>query len=186
MSDRDYEYEGCEQFHLDQQSPQWITWQANLDFEVAAFVAEHLAVVGNEPWSRDGLVHAELAATRFFPTRKSLWLPERLVLADQFGMYLGEVLRRKFRGEWINLPGTPDWGDGLGPTIRFPFTNLITEVRDSLVCAVQDRGGQNWPALWDDQLRYLREWRKLGCPPRTEWEQAGWVPPEDLEGRRGA
>ncbi|MEU8895460.1 hypothetical protein [Nocardia sp. NPDC048505] len=173
----------AEQFDTDQTAADWLVWRDLIDTEVKTFLAAEMPVMfRNDPWCRDGLVHAELVALRYFPTRRALWVPERRELADQLCMYVGEVLRRNFRGEWVNMPGLPEWGDEIGPTIRFPFTNLITEVRDAVDVAVTDHAGDSWAGLWDDYLGYLRQWRKFGCPDRSEWEQVGWVPPEDLEG----
>ncbi|MEV0766404.1 hypothetical protein [Nocardia sp. NPDC050435] len=173
-----------ESYDLDQQAPQWLAWRARIESEVTDFVRREMPAYASNPWCREGLLRAEEIALHHFPTAQSLWLPQRREITDQLSMYLGEALRRTFCGEWSNRSHRARWHDDLGPTIGFPFTTLLCEIRDDLEVAVQDRTGHHWAAVWDGYLGYAREWRKYGSPPPEQWELAGWEPPEDKESRR--
>ncbi|MEV0246844.1 hypothetical protein AB0H76_09685 [Nocardia sp. NPDC050712] len=171
-----------EGFRADQQTAEWIAWREDVDPTVDALLSGLLAVAQPDPWSREGLIHAEDAARWWIPVPTLLELPEGRDRADRIAMFLGEVLRRNFGGEWINAPrGALDWGDGLGPSIRYPYTDLMTDPRRRLVAVVDNAYHRYWAMLWDHHLDCLRRWRELGCPTRGQWEQAGWVPPEKLE-----
>lgn len=159
---------------------QWLAWRAGIEVQVTGFLAEHMPA-GVDGWSREGLTYAEGLALLSFPTPRSLRIPARRPLADQLAMYLGEVLSKRLRGHWVNQATTAASPDDLIPAIAYPYTESVTEVRDWLTIAVEDRDGGYWATLWDELHTCLRAWRRAGSPARDDWESAGWIPPVGYE-----
>ncbi|MGK8485439.1 hypothetical protein [Nocardia asiatica] len=118
---RDVAYTEAErrQMDADQHDPRWLAWLADMDAGLERFFTETVPGMPDDPWSADGLRHAEARALELFPSREAVGLPENRDTADGFHRYLGEVFRRAFEGRWYNVPDYDDEerSHGFGPVM---------------------------------------------------------------------
>ncbi|MGY1945011.1 hypothetical protein [Nocardia asiatica] len=170
---RDVAYTEAErrQMDADQHDPRWLAWLADMDAGLERFFTETAPGMPDDPWSADGLRHAEARALELFPTFESVSLPESRAIADEFHRYLGEVFRRRFEGHWYNVPSHDDRQHtrGYGPVVDLPFTDVYFTVISQLTAAMDRRTGHFWARTFERMQTAHREWVDAGRPPLSVW-----------------
>lgn len=179
----EFDEEDFQQFVKDQRDPRWVACLDSVDDQLDRFLSRTLPFFSGaftgDLHSAAALYFAEEAALEQFTNREAVRAPENRAVAERFEVFLGEVFRRGFDGAWINLPYHDETGMGFCPVVRFPFTNLDIHVRAFLEAAAEERTGAEWLSVWARADKIRTAWNEAGSPQRTQWDQAGWVPPEN-------
>ncbi|AKU14754.1 hypothetical protein [Luteipulveratus mongoliensis] len=161
--DRPYTAEELAQMERDQQDPEFVAWLAAMDEDLRVFFEQDVPDMPENPWSEEGLRHAEQAAVSFFWAHDLDW-PEREV---RFARYLGEVFTRSFEGswKWIDVRG-----DGKAPVVRRPSMPNYFEVANQVRAAVSERSGETWAELFRNTRRFHDAWVAAGRLAPQDWE----------------
>ncbi|MBO0827510.1 MAG: hypothetical protein J2P24_06990 [Streptosporangiales bacterium] len=154
-----------------QQRPEWRDWLAGMDAALAGFFDRVVPDMPADPWSEEGLRHAEAAALERFPDADSAD-PETAQagadVIDGFRRYLGELLVRRFEGAWVYV----DLGaTGLVPAVALPYSPEYFDVGGALTMAVQRRTGGEWSAVHRFQREDHDAWVGAGRPEPPVWQQ---------------
>ncbi|MBF6175966.1 hypothetical protein [Nocardia blacklockiae] len=108
----------------DQPSQLWIEWLARADSDLEAFFRT-VPSLGEDPYSREGLIHARAVAKQTLPNWAAVERGEFDVAdweeAAPFIRFIGEVFRRNFEGEWINNSAPGNDGPKVSPEVELPF-----------------------------------------------------------------
>ncbi|GAB2675845.1 hypothetical protein [Nocardia goodfellowii] len=160
--DRPYTEAERRQRALFQQAPVWIEWLAAMDEQRARFFSETVPDMPADPWSPEGLDHAEAAALRRFPDMESVELPKNRDIADQFHRYVGETFRRNFGGKWYNVPSFDDEqrSRGFGPIIRDEFSAEYLDVITLLTASMHRRTGSEWSRIFGFVAQEYAAWKE--------------------------
>ncbi|WP_024805633.1 hypothetical protein [Nocardia sp. BMG51109] len=171
---RPYTDAELEQQERDQQDPKWLEWvqPERMNAQIDKFLNETVPDMPDNPWSAEGLDHAERAALAIFPDINATKKPENRDVADQFHRYIGEVFRRSFEGSWYNVPDSDDRGHGFEPAIRLPYTDIYSEVISNLTVAVHRKTGKEWSWIFDRNKESYAEWVQGGRLPLSQWIDA--------------
>ncbi|MEV0032686.1 hypothetical protein [Nocardia sp. NPDC050793] len=181
----DIDEEDFQLFVKEQREPRWVAWLDSIDDQLDRFLIETVPGMPLDPYTPRGLHLAEETAVAYFPNAEAVHAPQNRAMAEQFGVFLGEVFRRSFEGSWINVPKYDHWGMGFCPVVRFPFTNMDICVRTFLASAAQDRTTIGWITVWTHAAEIEAAWVRVGRPGRRQWIQAGWIPPEEYDDQAG-
>ncbi|WP_280185473.1 MULTISPECIES: hypothetical protein [Nocardia] len=166
---------------LDQEDPAFVAWVARMDTEIERFFGEDAPEVAalKDPWTREGMRLAVLAARRAFPEpRESGWL-ERSARADRFVRFFGELYRHRFGGRWANVPGNTLREVEFYPVYAGPVPIGYIELDNQLIGAFQLMISKRTPAhpdgqpVWvlDNMTRSFERWIEVGRPDRDEWQK---------------
>ncbi|MGW4848903.1 hypothetical protein [Nocardia brasiliensis] len=165
---RPYTQAELKQIERDQNDPKWLEWVApeNMNAQLDAFLNETVPDMPDDPWSAQGLDHAERAALSIFPTVDSTLVPENRAVADQFHRFIGEVFRRNFEGVWRNVPSFDDAkrSRGFGPVIRRPFAEFYLGVVPALTTAIDRKTSTTWAQGFRYSEEDYRVWVEAGRP----------------------
>lgn len=169
--DRPYTAAELRQREKNQQNPAWLAWLGGMDDALERFLTVDVADMPTDPWSMDGLGHAEQAALIIFPSMDSVLAPENRELADRFQRFIGETYVRRFEGEWMNVPGNSDhMARGFEPAVRQPFSDMYLTVVTQLTAAMHRRSGNQWARVYSRSAATYAEWQAGGRLPLSEWE----------------
>lgn len=152
-----------------QQRPEWKDWLSRQDDGLEDFFTRVVPDMPADPYSAEGLRHAESAALKIFPDSKAASptrSPENLDRIDPFQRYLGEVYIRCFEGHWLNLADTP--GE-VEPAVETPYGETYHQVRTALTRAMSRRTGEEWAVLFGNQLAIYQRWQRAGRPALADW-----------------
>ncbi|WP_330229025.1 hypothetical protein OHA40_23400 [Nocardia sp. NBC_00508] len=168
MSERPYTAAELERIAADQQDPHWMEWLSHMSERIDQFLNVTVPDMPDNPWSDEGLNHAEAAALRIFPTMESVDLPENRDISDQFHSYIGEVFRRNFEGEWRNVPDydDDDHPKGFGPVIRLPYNPEYLAVFQLLTATMFRRTGSQWSRIFGYQAEDYETWKAGRTSPQ--------------------
>jgi hypothetical protein len=152
-----------------QQRPEWLEWMAGMDAGLAEFF-RLVPDLPEDPWSTDGARQAEAAALKIFPDMPSASTertPGNLHLIDPFRRFLGELMVRRFDGDWVNI----DFDRGLGPAVRLPYASPYVDLSGTLTAAMARRTGDMWAAIVSRQTAAHAKWVEAGRPEPPLWFQ---------------
>ncbi|AKU15691.1 hypothetical protein [Luteipulveratus mongoliensis] len=165
--DRPYTEAELAQRERDQQDPEFLTWLAAMDDELALFFERDVPDMPADPWSEEGLRHAEQAALRYFWDREPGDLSWRREREKRFRRYLGEVFVRNFEGTWmwidVNRNGTK------APVVSEPANPEYLQVEGQVDGALGDRTGGAWVQLFGYARRAYNDWVAAGRLSPDEW-----------------
>ncbi|MFF0489347.1 hypothetical protein ACFYTQ_10035 [Nocardia sp. NPDC004068] len=154
----------------DQHDPKWLAWVAPelMETKLRKFFTDTVPDMPDDPWTAEGLDHAERAALVLFPTVQSTRLTAHKDAADQFHRFIGEVFRRRFEGKWYN---SPEWDDsanshGFGPVIEDQFSDMFVTPVPMLTMAIHRATGQEWSRIFHRVEHSYHEWKQNGRPLR--------------------
>lgn len=168
--DRAYTAAELRQQEKDQQDPAWLAWLAAMPDALDTFLTEDVPDMPADPWTADGLCHAERAALALFPTWESVREPQNRALADRIRRFIGEVFIRNFDGEWRNVPQfNRDGYPGFGPVVSEPYTEMYLTVGTKLTAALDRRTGTGWAQIFGYSVESHAAWTAAGKPPLSEW-----------------
>jgi hypothetical protein len=166
---------------LDQENPEFLAWVARMDEEIAQFFAEDAPEIAalEDPWTREGLRLAVLAARRLFPRGVSIFAPEHCARADRFIRFFGELYRHRFGGRWANVPGNTLREVEFYPVYTGPVPIGYIELDNQLIGAFQLMISKRTPAhpdgqpVWvlDNMTRNWERWIEVGRPDHEEWQE---------------
>ena len=168
--DRPYTPAELRQQEKDQHDPAWLAWLAAMPDALAEFLTTDVLDMPADPWTLDGLRHAEQASLAFFPTWDSVDEPSKQGRADRTSRYIGEVFRRNFGGKWRNVPEL--FGgeyEGFTPAVDEPYSEIYLDVVTILTATLDRRTGREWEFLFDHSQKSYAAWRSAGSLPLSEW-----------------
>ncbi|AKU18223.1 hypothetical protein VV02_24165 [Luteipulveratus mongoliensis] len=150
----------------DQQDPVFLDWLSAMDDELKVFFNEDVPDMPADPWTEEGLRHAEHAALAYYWADDPMDLdwPER---STRFARYLGEVFVRSFEGTWkwidVNRNGTKE------PVVRRPATDVYFEVDRQVGAAMSARTGDKWAWLFEQSREHYERWVAAGRLSPDDW-----------------
>lgn len=156
----------------DQQDPSWTAWLARMDEQIETFLNTTVPDMPSDPWTADGLRHAERAALQLFPSGTAGNSQALMRVTDQFHRYFGEVFRRNFAGEWFNAPVDRSSVGVIAPMLKEPYKPVYLDILPILAAALVLGTGEVWRQIftWSEQ-EYL-DWKFAGQAPITRWVHA--------------
>ncbi|WP_433662065.1 hypothetical protein ACQPW1_07890 [Nocardia sp. CA-128927] len=159
--DRKYTKAELRQREKDQEDQNWLAWLADMDVQIHKFFTETVPDLPENPWTAEGLQHAEAAALKLFPDWETVPLPENRDVADQFSRYVGEVFRRNFEGIWRNEPSFDSRRNplGFGPVIHTPENPEYLDVVNLLTAAMHRRTGNEWSRIFGYSTDGFAKWK---------------------------
>lgn len=164
-----------------QEASAYLEWLSGMDAGLAMFFAEDAPEVAAlpDPWTRDGLRLAVLAARRAFADHKAIYVPEHKSRADRFIRFYGELYRRTFEGHWENVPENAYREVELHPVVAGPpcigFMDPEAQLAQSFVTMINKRtpahpdGQPAW--VFDNWTRAYARWIEVGRPDYEEWQK---------------
>ncbi|MFB8276971.1 hypothetical protein [Nocardia colli] len=161
MGDRPYTKAELRQQVTDQEDPRWLAWLEGMNKQIDRFLNETVPDMPEDPWTAEGLRHAETTALKIFPNREVVLVPENRDVADQFSRYVGETFRRNFEGEWRNEPSFDDRRSplGFGPVVRTPENPEYLDVVHLLTATVHHRTGDHWSRIFGYSTEGFAKWK---------------------------
>jgi hypothetical protein len=109
------------QIERDRQRPEFLEWLAAADTELATFLAEDVPGMPDNPYSEEGIQHAQTTARAYIAARDTRYID----LESRFRRFLGEVFVRCFEGDWLYVDVI---GKGeLRPVVLTPFNPLLLD-----------------------------------------------------------
>ncbi|WP_216897124.1 hypothetical protein [Nocardia alni] len=161
-----------EQVRRDQDDPRWLEWVAPdlMNARVSKLLTETIPDMPDDPWSAVGLDRVEREILERFTTVQAVSAPGNQEIADQLTRFIGEVFRRKFEGQWYNVPsmGGNRYQD-FGPVIRHEWTDMYLDVANLVTSTVDRRWGDNLSEIFGFSMETYRSWVEAGRPPMDEW-----------------
>lgn len=165
--DRPYTAEELAQRERYQRDPAFVEWLGRMDEELAKFFAEDVPDMPADPWTVEGLRHAEQAALAYYWEREPGDLSWRREREKRFQRYLGEVFVRNFQGTWMWVDVNRD---GIKtPVVRRPSMETYFEVERHVGSAVGERSGEVWSRLFERAWEYHESWVAAGRSSPEEW-----------------
>ncbi|AKU16597.1 hypothetical protein [Luteipulveratus mongoliensis] len=162
----EYTQAELEQRERDQKDPAFRAWLGQMDDELKVFFEQDVPDMPADPWTAEGLKHAERAAISYFWAQDLDW-PER---EERFARYLGEVFVRNFEGSWRWIAMRPQKSPGKEPVVRQPATPNYLVVRRHVKAALSERSGEKWARLFGRAQSNYDAWVEAGRLPPQEWE----------------
>lgn len=155
------------QHEKDQQDPAWLEWLAGMDSALAVFFTDDVPGLPEDPYTEEGLRHAERAALEYFPTKFSPDRPKNQERADRFRRFIGETFVRNFEGRWRNFAA----GRVSHPVAEIiAFTNI--DPAEQLSSALWlDRDGESWAYVFGNARRHYADWVEHGRMPAAAWNE---------------
>jgi hypothetical protein len=153
-----------------QQRPEFKQWLAGMERGLERFFTELVPDMPSDPYTVDGLRHAEAAALAYFPDAEAASAdrtPANAETIDGFRRYLGQVYLTRLEGRWIWLDLT-DEGDFL-PIVQLPAWPGDRNVDRVLVDAMHARTGNEFTQTFEADAREHDEWQQAGRPNFAEW-----------------
>lgn len=150
----------------DQHDSRWLDWVGRMTEQIDRFLNETVPDMPENPWSAEGLGHAEQALLNLFPASGDEFGPENQQIVDRFARFLGEAFRRNFEGEWFNDPACDDEqrSRGFGPVIREGYNPEYLDVVPLVSMAIYRRTGTEWSRIFGHSQRRYAQWVKDGRP----------------------
>lgn len=169
--DREYTKAELAQQAKDQQDPRWLAWLADMDTQLGKFFTDTVPDMPANPWTAEGLAHAEAAALTIFPESGAEDLPENRDVSDQFHRFIGETFRRNFEGEWRNVPslGGGQPLHGFGPVVLEPYVEMYLDVIPIFSTALFRRSGNELSFVFERSADRYRSWVDGGRLPLDQW-----------------
>ncbi len=165
----------------DQENPAFLAWVARMDAELEVFFAEDAPEVAalDDPWTREGLRLATLAARRQFSDYKPIFSPEHRPRAERFMRFFGELYRHQFGGRWANVPGNTTREVEFFPVFEGPVPIGYLDPEAQVIGAFVLMIGKRTPAhpdgqpVWvlDNMTRRVERWIEVGRPDYDEWQK---------------
>jgi hypothetical protein len=165
--DLEYTKTDLRQIERDQQDPKFLEWLAGMDDGLATFFADDVPDMPENPFSAEGLRHAEEVAIRWFWRRNPIdreW-PEREL---RFQRFVGETLIRSFEGRWKYIDMR---GHGHFPVVSLPSNPLYYELDLLVDQAVTKKSGEAWARIFGYAAEDHADWVAAGRLPPREWEK---------------
>ncbi|AKU17292.1 hypothetical protein [Luteipulveratus mongoliensis] len=159
-----------EQRERDQQDPVFVAWLAAMYDELALFFEKDVPDMPADPWTVEGLRHAEQAALRWYWDREPGDLSWRREREKRFQRYLGEVFVRNFEGSWRWIAMRPQKSSDKEPVIDEPAMGSYFEVARHVGAAMSERTGEKWARLFGRAQKNYDAWVEAGRLPPKEWE----------------
>ncbi|WP_280410449.1 hypothetical protein [Nocardia asiatica] len=166
---------------LDQENPAFLAWVSRMDAEIERFFAEDAPEVAalEDPWTREGLRLAVLAARRAFPEPRESRLVERSARAERFVRYIGELYLHRFGGRWANVPTNATREVEFYPVAQCPVPIGYLEPEPQFIGSFVTQISKRVPAhpdgepVWvlDNMTRNWERWIEVGRPDYDEWQQ---------------
>lgn len=153
-----------------QDDPGWRQWLSDQEIGLAHFFTNVVPDMPEQPYSREGLEHAEVAALRIFPDAASAnpdRTPENNVTIDPFQRFIGEVFLRCFEGRWIHADAVAGYGPE--PSVELPFSDVPIVVRPLLISIAERRRGGELTWVFDRQLEIHQQWVGHDRPAFPVW-----------------
>lgn len=167
--DQPYTAAGLRQREKDQQDPAWLAWLAAMPDALDEFLTVDVPDMPADPWSAEGLLHAEHASLVHFPSMESVGAPSSRARADRTIRYLGEVFRRNFEGKWCNVPELYGAYGGFTPAVEEPYVELYLEVVAMLTATLDRRTGREWAGVFGYAQEDHADWVAAGRPDLAAW-----------------
>ena len=145
----------------DQHNPLFLAWLADMDRELKTLFTQDIPDMPTDPYTYEGLHHAEQAALRLFwgEPMSPDWADQR----ERLWRYIGQMFVRHTAGVWKYIDMNN--GKGLVPVVQVPFEMSYYEPIDMLSVATSERTG--------NRLSYIYGWADKG---HTAWVEHGRMP----------
>lgn len=167
--DRPYTTAELRQREKDQQDPAWLAWLDAMPDALDEFLTVDVPDMPADPWTAEGLLHAEQASLAYFPSMKSVDEPSNRARADRTSRYLGEVFRRNFEGTWRNVPELYGIYEGFTPAVEEPYVEHYLDVVTMLTASLDSRTGRDWATVFGYAQEDHADWVAAGRPDIADW-----------------
>ncbi len=165
--ERPYTKTELAQIERDQHDPAFLEWLARMDTELALFFERDVPDFPCDPWTEDGLRHAEQAALRYQQARLEGDLSWRREREPRFARYLGEVFVRNFEGRWKYVDVA---NKGVkSPVVLVAGNPEYFRVAGQVQNAVIERTGAVWAWLFERSREDYEDWVASGRLGYDEW-----------------
>lgn len=157
---------GTKQRERDQRAPAFREWLADMEPELRWFFTEDAPQLGRlaDPWTAEGIAVMVDALRAEFPTSAELHGPRRWHTVDRYRRFLGEALRRKAGGEWVNRPDMGEDAD-MWPIIDRVFS-IPLDPHGKLFLAYANLNHPEGEMVWvfKNMVAEYRLWLDSGRP----------------------
>lgn len=153
-----------------QQRPEFKEWMAGMEKGLDHFFNHLVPDMPDDPYSVEGLRHAEATLLRLFPDGAAMseeTNPADGPAVDAFLRYLGQVYVARLEGRWMWMDMT-DEGD-FRPIIRLPCYPHDRYVAQLLADAADLRTGDRLATSFETDLGEYQDWQRAGRPGPNEW-----------------
>jgi len=151
-----------------QQYPEFLEWLAQRDSELAAFFTDDVPGMPNDPWTMDGLRHAErIVVDKFWAQDPNdFGGPDRRA---RFQRFYGEMLVRFLDGRWVYAACGED-GEFV-PVIVADFATTYWNPATALSSALDERTGDQTVVIFGRLAQAHYAWAQYGRKSMEEWEE---------------
>ncbi|WP_406268863.1 hypothetical protein OH799_25340 [Nocardia sp. NBC_00881] len=165
----------------DQHEPAFLKWLEGQPAALERFLTEVAPDVGAlpEPYSREGLRLAVVAARATFDNSESAFAPENAEVAGLFVRHFGEVYIRSFEGHWVNIPDNASRPVEFLPLVSTPSGGICIDPEGQFAKSWVKQTSKSAPVhpdglpvwVFDNWHRNYEKWVTAGRPDREEWDR---------------
>ncbi|MEU8895309.1 hypothetical protein [Nocardia sp. NPDC048505] len=157
---------------LRQRDPEFTTWLAAMDDDLARLARDDVPELGPQPWGRAQLPILEQALLRHFPAGGLAPTVAQYTLFERFARGAGHIFASTLDGTWVYATPVVAPGAPAHPVVEVPPLPVWIDPGAFLGAALAGRTGEIVAAAYDLADAQHRRWTEAGRPDPEQWARA--------------